>query len=218
MPISLNYKTQFEEVYLSFFSRMKRFAQQYVIREEDAENIVQDIFFELWEKHLDFDSFINLNGFLFMMLKNRCIDFLRRKTVEKHAIDEMQSEYIRTLKLKFESLEALDNNFLNKDDIDTLIQNAIESLPEKCREIFIMNKIEGKKQKVIAQELNISINTVESQIAIAYKKLKETLKDYSSLFIFFFIWSLCVQKQPFFGLCICSTFYIFVNNFRFRRI
>jgi len=66
-------------------------------------------------------------------------------------------------------------------------QNAIESLPQKCREIFILNKIEGKKQKIIAQELNISINTVESQMAIAYKKLKEVLKDHVPLLIFLFI-------------------------------
>ena len=187
MQASPTYKAQFEEVYLSFYSRMKRFARQYVIREEDAENIVQDIFFELWEKQLEFTSFVNLNGFLFMMLKNRCIDFLRRRTLEQHAVDEIQSEYIRTLKLKFESLEALDNKFLDESDIDTVIKNAIDSLPEKCREIFIMNKIEGKKQKVIAQELNISIHTVESQMAIAYKKLKEALKDCVPLFLFLFI-------------------------------
>jgi RNA polymerase sigma factor (sigma-70 family) len=81
----------------------------------------------------------------------------------------------------------LDNQFLNETDIDAVIQNAIDSLPEKCRQIFVMNKIEGKKQKVIAQELNISVHTVESQMAIAYKKLKEALKDYTLLFLFFFI-------------------------------
>jgi RNA polymerase sigma-70 factor (family 1) len=181
------YKIQFEETYVSCYARMKRFARQYVIREEDAENIVHDIFLELWEKQLDFTSLVNLNGFLFMMLKNRCIDFLRRKTIEQQVVDEIQSEYIRTLKLKSESLEALDNQFLNETDIDAVIQNAIDSLPEKCRQIFVMNKIEGKKQKVIAQELNISVHTVESQMAIAYKKLKEALKDYTLLFLFFFI-------------------------------
>lgn len=174
-------------MYVSSYSRMKRFAQEYVVREEDAENIVQDIFSELWEKQLEFTSFVNLNGFLFTTLKNRCVDFLRRKTLEQRATAEMQSEYIRTLKLKFESLEALDSKFINEPDIDAIIQDAIESLPEKCREIFIMSKMEGKKQKAIAQELDISIHTVESQMAIAYKKLKEALKDHTLLFLFIFI-------------------------------
>ena len=183
----LKYKDQFKELYVSYYSRMKRFAQEYVVREEDAENIVQDIFIELWEKQLEFTSFVNLNGFLFTMLKNRCIDFLRRKTLEQQVAEEIQSEYTRTLKLKFDSLEALDNRLINDADIDTIIQNAIDSLPEKCREVFVMNKLEGKKQKVIAHDLNISIHTVESQMAIAYKKLKEALKDHIPLFIFFFI-------------------------------
>lgn len=187
MDSSSQYKDQFKDVYVSYYSRMKRFAQEYVVREEDAENIVQDIFSELWEKQLGFTSFVNLNGFLFTTLKNRCVDFLRRKTLEQRATAEMQSEYIRTLKLKFESLEALDNKFINEPDIDAIIQDAIESLPEKCREIFIMSKLEGKKQKVIAQELDISIHTVESQMAIAYKKLKEALKDHTLLFLFIFI-------------------------------
>lgn len=181
------YIVQFEEVYISYYSRMKRFAQEYVIREEDAENIVHDIFTELWENKLEFISHINLNGYIFVVLKNRCIDFLRRKTTEQQTIHKMQEEYLQTLKLKFESLEALDNKLLSEPDIDTIIQNAIDSLPEKCRQIFVMNKIDGKKQKQISEELNISIHTVESQMAIAYKKLKETLKDFVPLLMFLII-------------------------------
>jgi len=89
--------------------------------------------------------------------------------------------------VKFQSLEAFDEQLFSEPDIETVIQNAIESLPEKCREIFVLNKIEGKKQKTIAQELNISINTVENQMAIAYKKLKEILKDYIPLLIFLLV-------------------------------
>ncbi len=68
MKKSFKYQDQFKEVYVSNFSRMKRFAQQYVIREEDAENVVQDIFFEIWHKQLEFSSLVNLNGYLFSML------------------------------------------------------------------------------------------------------------------------------------------------------
>ena len=61
----------------------------------------------------------------------------------------------------------------------------ITSLPEKVREIFIKSKIEGKKQKDIAVEMNISLKTVENQMNIAYKKLKSELKDYLPLLLFF---------------------------------
>ena len=183
----LKYKNQFEAVYISHFSQMKRFAQQYVVLEEDAENIVQDLFFDLWEKQLEFSSFSNLKGYLLSVLKNRCIDFLRHKTVEQRIINDIQNENIRELKLKLESLSELDNKILTDNDVSVLVQEAISKLPDRCREILILNKFEKKKKKTIAQELNISIHTVESQIAIAYKKLKVILKDQAIIFIFLFI-------------------------------
>ena len=88
--------------------------------------------------------------------------------------------------MKYYSLEAFDNELFEEENIEQVLSKAIDSLPEKCREIFIKNKIEGKKQKDIAAELNISVNTVESQMGIAYKKLKSELKDYFPLFIFLF--------------------------------
>ena len=60
----LRYKVEFEEIYIFYYSRMKRFAKEYVIHEEDAENIVQDIFIDLWEKKFVLPSLKNLSGFL----------------------------------------------------------------------------------------------------------------------------------------------------------
>jgi RNA polymerase sigma-70 factor (ECF subfamily) len=180
------YKDQFKEVYFSYYARMKRFAQEYVILEEDAENIVHDVFFDLLAKNAELSSFINLQGFLFTMLKHKCIDFLRHKTMEQHIFHEMQEEYLGSLKLKYHSLEMLPDTLLSDTELDSIIQSAIESLPERCRKIFIMNKIEGKKQKMIAKELNISVSTVENQMTIAYKKLKEALKEYFPIFLFLY--------------------------------
>lgn len=126
-------------------------------------------------------------SFLFTSVKNRCLDFLRHKTVIQKTANIIQEEHSLVLEMKLNSLEEFDEIFFSEPDIETIVLKAIENLPEKCRQIFLMNKIEGKKQKVIAEELNISINTVESQMGIAYKKLKELLKDYVSLLIFFIV-------------------------------
>ncbi len=187
MSIDTKNRTEFEKIYVAHYARMKRFAQEYVIREEDAENIVQDVFLDLWEQNLLLLSHTNLFAYLFTALKNRCIDFLRHKTIVQNTAEKLQDDYMKALQMKFQSLEAFDEQLFSEPDIETVIQSAIESLPEKCREIFILHKIEGKKQKAIAQELNISINTVENQMAIAYKKLKEILKDHFSLLIFLFV-------------------------------
>ena len=141
----------FEQIYLSYFSKMKRFAREYVLSDEDAENIVQDVFLDFWEKKELLPLPINILAYLFTSIKNRCIDFLRHKIVQKEVENKI-----------------------------------IDSLPERCREIFLKSKIEGKKQKEIAEEMNISINTVETQMGIAYKKLRNELKDYFPLFIFLY--------------------------------
>ena len=98
----------------------------------------------------------------------------------------MVEEYQLSLRLNCSALEAFDTDLSRPDDVERIIMKAINSLPEKCREIFIKNKIEGKKQKEIALELNISINTIESQMAIAYKKLRVELKDVLQLFVFLY--------------------------------
>ncbi len=174
----------FEEIYVSWFSRMKYFALEYVVSEEDAENVVQDVFTELWERKEILAYDVNLVALLFTSIKNRSIDLLRHRIVVKEAVNLMQEEYQATLRMKLASLELFDQSLLSEQDIERIITEVIDSLPEKCRKIFIKSKIEGKKQKEIAVELNISLKTVENQMAIAYKKIKSELKDYLPLLIF----------------------------------
>lgn len=174
----------FEEIYISYFSRMKYFALEYVLSEEDAENIVQDVFTELWERKELLTYNINLVAFLFTSIKNRCIDHLRHRVIVRDAVNQIQEEYQVTLKVKLASLELFDQSLLSEQDIEKIVSEVINSLPEKCREIFIKSKIEGKKQKDIASEMNISLKTVENQMNIAYKKLKSELKDYLPLLLF----------------------------------
>lgn len=164
---------------------MKCFAQEYLLSEEDAENIVQDVFTELWERKELLTYNINLVAFLFTSIKNRCIDHLRHNIVVREAVNQMQEEYQITLKVKLASLELFDQSLLSEQDIEKIISDVINSLPDKCREIFIKSKIEGKKQKDIASEMNISLKTVENQMNIAYRKLKSELKDYLPLLLFF---------------------------------
>jgi RNA polymerase sigma-70 factor (ECF subfamily) len=104
-----------------------------------------------------------------------------------NATHAMQEEFELAMQMKLQSLEALDEQIISDTNIETIIDNAIQSLPERCRQIFVMNKIEGKKQKIIAEELNISLNTVENQMSIAYQKLREILKDYLPILFFLLI-------------------------------
>ena len=177
---------RFKYVYTEYYPKLKRFAQEYVLAEEDAENIVHDVFTDLWERWSMLSSHNNLLAFLFLSVKNKCIDFLRRKTISQQIGDKIKEEYLLTLSANLHALDSFDDELSSEEKIQTLVKKAINSLPDKCREIFLMSKIEGKKQKEIANELNISIKTVEAQISIAYKKLRIELKDFFPLFLFLF--------------------------------
>lgn len=176
----------FEHFYINWYSRAKCFAREYVLSEEDAENITQDVFLDLYQKQALFNGQINRVAYLFTSVKNKCIDYLRRKLLEQETAQKLQEELDLSLRMKFDSLESFDTEWGSEQKLEDVIQKALDSLPERCREIFIKSKLEGKKQKEIAEELCISVKTVENQMTIAYKKLKEELKDYLPLLLFFF--------------------------------
>lgn len=176
---------RFEDIYLSYFFKMKRFALEYVIREEDAENIVQDVFTELWEKKEILSMSINLIAYLFTTVKNKCLNHLRHKTMVRETAGLIQQEYLISLRMNLNSSEAFDLNLFSDQDIEKIIAQALNTLSPKCREIFVRSKIEGKKQKQIAAELNVSIHTVETQMGIAYKKLRAELRKSYPLILLF---------------------------------
>jgi RNA polymerase sigma-70 factor (ECF subfamily) len=183
-------KENFSEVYVIYYPKLVRFSQTYVSSWQDAENIVQDVFLHLWEHWDTIDSLINMNAFLFMSVKNRCIDYLRKQTSYKQkeqAFSDMRDLQEKELQLKLYSLQVLDENHLSIEEIEAVITDAINSLPDRCREIFILSRLEGLRHKEIAERLNISTNTIEGQMSIALRKLKTKLKDYIPIFIFLFI-------------------------------
>ncbi|MDH6304811.1 RNA polymerase sigma-70 factor (ECF subfamily) [Parabacteroides sp. PF5-5] len=174
----LNNNTTFREMYLSYFPKLVHFSKAHILSQIDAENIVQDVFVYLWENKEVLNSVKNLNAFLFTMVKNRCIDYLRSKTQasgRKYSITDVQE---KEFELKLYALQRFDENSFSHEEIESIISNALETLPPRCREIFILSRMEGLKHKDIAQRLNISTNTIEGHISTALKKLREVLKEY----------------------------------------
>ena len=105
---------------------MKYFALEYVVSEEDAENIVQDVFTELWERKEILAYDVNLVALLFTSIKNRCIDLLRHRIVVKEAVNLIQEEYQATLRMKLASLELFDQSLLSEQDIERISQTQIK--------------------------------------------------------------------------------------------
>lgn len=151
----------FSDLYLTYYSKLVRFAKEFVEHEEDAENITQDVFADLWVKR-DFITHIeNMNAYLFRLVRNRCLDYLRHKVFEQR--------YMESLQLSCEE-DAVEDH-----DTEILIRAAINSLPQRCRDIFLLSRVEGLKYREISEHLGISVNTVECQMGIALKKLRMKL-------------------------------------------
>ena len=113
-------------------------------------------------------------------MKNHCLKFLRHRVVE-----EAYSNYVREeWSFKLYALESFDYSYQSEKELRAIIRRALDTLPERCREIFIKSRIEGLKYKEISEALGISVNTVENQMAIALRKLRVALKDYLPLFLF----------------------------------
>lgn len=174
--IKVDLRTHFDKIYVTYFARMYRFAKEYVLFDEDAENIVQDVFLLLWEKREVLEVQVSLVSYLFSLVKNRSLDHLRHQIVAE--------EYRQELGAKLSSLEMMNDTVGSDENIERIVTAAIDKLPERCREIFIKSRVEGKKYREIADELQISVNTVENQMSIALKRLRAELKDYLPLLLF----------------------------------
>lgn len=177
-------KSDFSKVYSIYFPKLVRFAREFVSSTEDAENIIQDIFIYLWERQELLSTLSNLNAFLFTLVKNKCIDQLRLQKLLEDRKEELKIILDKEIQLKIYALQQFDENALSNEDIENILNDAINSLPEKCREVFILSRMEGLKNKEIAERLNISAKTVENQMTTAIRKLKVELKDYLPLFLF----------------------------------
>ena len=151
------------------------YALHYLNDPAAVEDIVQDCFASLWEKTNEGLTVNNKRSYLYMMVRNRCLDHLRKAGIETEELKPYDAYGIID-----------DDEAQQRSQIEARLWTAIDSLPEKCREIFLMSKRDGLKYEEIAQELGISENTVRNQISKALKTLKEGAQKIISYFFAFF--------------------------------
>lgn len=167
----------FSDLYLIYYPKLVRFAKEYVMLEEDAENITQDVFTDLWEKRESMNRIENMNAYLFRLVRNKCLDYLKHKVFEQRYTEKVQASFEIELNLKLQSLDRFDvSDISEENELEKLVRQAIDSLPKKCRDIFLLSRMEGLKYREISERLGISVNTVECQMGIALKKLRVKLK------------------------------------------
>jgi len=153
------------------FVPLCRYAHLYLRNAQEAEEIVLDIYTYLWEHSQKINLTLSLKAYLFQSTRNRCLNFLRDKKT--------------TLSLEEAGDVANDSlsSTLEMEELSLLIQEAICALPDKCQQVFRLSREGNKTNQEIADEINVSIKTVEAQITKALKRIKSFLDDkYAYLF------------------------------------
>jgi RNA polymerase sigma-70 factor (ECF subfamily) len=173
----------FEKVYRYFYPRLNYFAKQYVFDNEISKNIVQDVFTELWDRRNTLKEETNLNAWLFTVTKNKSLKIISHLKSQKNYDSYFRA---RQLDVNYIALNDFDTSNFVFEELQAHINTALEKLSPACRKVFELSRFEDRKNKEIAEELNLSIKTVEAHISKALRSLKADLKDYLPLFYILF--------------------------------
>lgn len=152
-------RREFEKLFKTLYLPLGMYALRIVENTDYAEDLVQDAFLKVWVNISSGTEIENFKTYMYRTVHNECIAFLRR-----------QRETV-----SLDTIPEPDNESIDTSDRDARIWKAIDSLPEKCRMIFLLSKRDGLSNEEIAQELGISIKTVKNQMTKAFAKLRNVL-------------------------------------------
>ena len=169
----------FETIFKSDYNKIVGFCNQFVNDRERAKNQAQEAFINLWLNLEKIATFNGIRSFLYTYAKSACLNYIRHeKVVSKYSDKQLQQ---KENLLNREVLESFDFNSLEFSELEELILRSIDELPEKCRQVFVMSRFDGKTNREIAEELGISVKSVEANMNRALKALKSNFSDYLPL-------------------------------------
>ncbi|MBC9933416.1 RNA polymerase sigma-70 factor [Chitinophaga qingshengii] len=159
-------KAVFEAVFKQFAPSMYNIAFRYVKDEDDANDMVQDVFLNLWKGAENLDERAPVNHYLARATVNTCLNRIKK---------EQRKEVYAKEQLLTASPVETSHSKLEHKELEAQYRSALDKLPEQCRRVFEMSRLKGLSPAEIAEQLNISINTVYAHLTTALKKLRVVL-------------------------------------------
>jgi RNA polymerase sigma-70 factor (ECF subfamily) len=163
-------ESAFTQLYLHFGKKLILFAVSLVRSKEIAEELVEDVFVKLWASRRSIADIENITVYLYVAVKNKALNMLSQKA---KALVAAPFDYLDTTIDKFAS-DPYD--LMITSEMMTRMLQVIETLPPRCKMIFKLIREDGLKYKEVAEILNISVNTIDVQMAIAIKKICTALQ------------------------------------------
>ena len=168
----------FEEVFRIHFTSLHSYATSIIKEEAAAEEIVQNVFFKLWEQSEKIQINVSVSAYLYKAVYNDCLNYLRHNKVKA-------GHYAHVTSTTTEHGDAMDPAVLK--ELQQKIDVALNELPEQCRTIFQLSRLDNLRYRAIADQLGISVKTVENQVAKAVRLLRTKLRGLIPVFVLLFI-------------------------------
>lgn len=165
----------FKVLFIEFYPSLCVFAMRFIDQEEVARDIVQDVFFNVWKRRKSMFISSSFRNFLITSVRNQCVDYLRRKKLEHQFLEKSKITNIQTSPEEIYTLKELED----------AIHKVLSKLPDNVREVFEMNRFKGNTYSAIAEEMDVSIKTIESYMSKALKALRAELSDYLPILFLF---------------------------------
>ncbi|MES2680947.1 MAG: RNA polymerase sigma-70 factor [Bacteroidota bacterium] len=167
--ISKGDKSAFEQAFRAYYQSLCNYAVPLIKDKDEAEEVVQNVFFNIWSKREALQINSSLKSYLYRAVHNDCLNKLKHVKV-KTLYAEDYKKSAGAFNSATDTLEA--------KELGVKINKAIDSLPEQCGNVFRLSRFENLKYAEIASQLDISVKTVENHMGKALKILREQLKDY----------------------------------------
>lgn len=168
-PLQTPAQAGFEALFRAHYAGLVRFATRLVDSRMEAEELVQDVMFKVWERQDQLAVGDELKTYLYRATRNHALNLLRRRRLERIWQSNLPSE-----EPSVGPLEADDSTAM-----EVAVRRAIDALPDRCREVFLLSREQSLTYAAIAETMGISVKTVETQMGRALKALRASLKEFS---------------------------------------
>jgi RNA polymerase sigma-70 factor, ECF subfamily len=167
--------TAFEMLFRNYYQPLCNYAYTFVQDHAEAEEIVQATFLQIWEKKEVLEIRTGVKPYLYAMVRNACLNVIKHEKIKQQHV---------TVEMAFgeRSVEAVTRTVM-ASELEERIYRAMEALPEQCRLVFKLSRFEELKYAEIAEQLQISIKTVENHMGKALRIMREQLKEYLPLLL-----------------------------------
>ena len=176
-------KDAFENIFKEHYSHLCSYTNKFVLDLDAAEEVVQELFFQIWQKKEDLNITTSLKSYLFRAAHNSSLNYIKHQNIQLKYKEQTLAEH--------HELSYQQYGYSEINELQDRIRKAIDKLPPERRKVFVMNRFEELSYKEVAEKLGLSIKTVENQIGKALKFLRDELKDYIPLILFSYFELFC---------------------------